>query len=200
MPCVYQIGAACVSRSRDKGWRRGVTSRFAVKGQIRCTTTCTRAPSVVDMFFPALCFALLWAPALSAPDLSSCSVRYYDQTLDHFSFESPPQPTFKQRYVVCDRNWARNADGRGPIFFYFGNEADVFLYVNHTGLMWENAAAMGAAMVFAEHRYYGQSAPFPDGTAGCLRWLTTDQALADYAQLIRYFKEVRRSFCFIAFL
>ena len=62
-------------------------------------------------------------------------------------------------------------------------------YVNHTGLMWENAAAFGAAMVFAEHRYYGESTPFPDGTSDCLRWLTTDQALADYAQLIRSFKE-----------
>ena len=55
--------------------------------------------------------------------------------------------------------------------------------------MWENAPAFGAAMVFAEHRYYGESTPFPDGTSDCLRWLTTDQALADYAQLIRSFKE-----------
>ena len=144
-----------------------------------------------SMLLPAL-VALLFASCLAAPDLSSCSVRMYDQTLDHFSFASPPQATFKQRYVVCDGSWSRGADGsRGPIFFYFGNEADVFLYVNHTGLMWENAPAMGAAMVFAEHRYYGRSTPFPDGTPDCLRWLTTDQALADYAQLIRSFKEAR---------
>jgi lysosomal Pro-X carboxypeptidase len=152
-----------------------------------------------QIIFPVFILAVLWSLAQAGPDLTSCSVRYYDQTLDHFSFASPPQPTFKQRYVVCDDNWALHADAsRGPIFFYFGNEADVFLYVNHTGLMWENAAAMGAAMVFAEHRYYGQSVPFPDGTAGCLRWLTTDQALADYAQLIRHFKEARRSIRFIA--
>lgn len=144
------------------------------------------------MLFPALFLTLLGTPSMAGPDLSSCSIRYYDQTLDHFSFASPPQATFKQRYVVCDKHWSRNADGsRGPIFFYFGNEADVFLYVNHTGLMHENAPAMGAAMVFAEHRYYGRSTPFPDGTSGCLRWLTSDQALADYAQLIRFFKEAR---------
>lgn len=142
------------------------------------------------MLFPALFLTLLGTPSLAGPDLSSCSIRFYDQTLDHFSFASPPQATFRQRYIVCDKYWSRKADGsRGPIFFYFGNEADVFLYVNHTGLMHENAPAMGAAMIFAEHRYYGRSTPFPDGTSDCLRWLTSDQALADYAQLIRFFKE-----------
>lgn len=38
----------------------------------------------------------------------------------------------------------------GPIFFYAGNEADVTAYVNATGLMWENAEAFGALVVFAE--------------------------------------------------
>ena len=32
------------------------------------------------------------------------------------------------------------------IFFYFGNEDYVDLYVNHTGLMWENAAEFGAML------------------------------------------------------
>ena len=57
--------------------------------------------------------------------------------------------TFKQRYFVCDDQWA----GPGsPIFFYFGNEADVTLYLNATGLMWQSAPEFGAALVFAEHR------------------------------------------------
>jgi hypothetical protein len=38
---------------------------------------------------------------------------------------------------------------------YAGNEADVTLYVNNTGLMWENAAVFNALLIFAEHRYYG---------------------------------------------
>jgi hypothetical protein len=85
-------------------------------------------PASSCVLLPALFIALLSAPALAGPDLSACSVRLYEQTLDHFSFSSPPQATFKQRYVVCDRWWSRGGDGsRGPIFFYFGNEADVFL-------------------------------------------------------------------------
>lgn len=58
------------------------------------------------------------------------------------------------------------------------------LYVNHTGLMWENAEDMNALLVFAEHRYYGESLPFASGTTGCMNWLTTEQALADFAFLI----------------
>lgn len=41
-------------------------------------------------------------------------------------------------------------------------QASVELYVTHTGLMWENARAFGAMMVFAEHRYchpYGHIRP-----------------------------------------
>lgn len=37
--------------------------------------------------------------------------------------------------------------------------------VNHTGLMWENAQSFGAMLVFAEHRFYGQS-QFTPGAAG----------------------------------
>ena len=68
--------------------------------------------------------------------------------------------TFQQRYFFCDTFWHRpsgsnGADGKGPkgpIFFYVGNEADVQLYLNNTGLMWENAPQYGALLVFAEHR------------------------------------------------
>eukprot|EP00456_Euglypha_rotunda_P056717 TRINITY_DN46694_c0_g2_i2.p1 TRINITY_DN46694_c0_g2~~TRINITY_DN46694_c0_g2_i2.p1 ORF type:complete len:201 (+),score=31.42 TRINITY_DN46694_c0_g2_i2:77-679(+) len=44
---------------------------------------------------------------------------------------------------------------------------------------------MGAYLVFAEHRYYGKSTIYPAGTPGCMSWLTTEQAMADYAYLIR---------------
>lgn len=71
-----------------------------------------------------------------------------------------------QRYYVYDTYWSRATDPNAPIFFYAGNEADVGLYVNATGLMWENAKAFGALMIFAEHRFYGASQPNGDSSSG----------------------------------
>ena len=56
---------------------------------------------------------------------------------------------YKQHHLLLSR-----LQVPGPIFFYFGNEDNVELYVNHTGLMWESAEEFGAALVFAEHRFY----------------------------------------------
>jgi pimeloyl-ACP methyl ester carboxylesterase len=64
----------------------------------------------------------------------------------------------------------------------------VLLYLNATGLMWENAEHFGALLIFAEHRYYGKSLPFGQDTRKHMRWLSAEQALADYAVLIHNFK------------
>lgn len=112
-----------------------------------------------------------------------------EQPIDHFNWGPPivnQSTTFNQRYFYTDKYWSTNktTGARGPIFFYFGNEDNVELYVNHTGLMWENAQQFGAKLVFAEHRYYGTSVPFKPDTPGCMNWLTTEQAMADFAFLI----------------
>lgn len=48
---------------------------------------------------------------------------------------------------------------------------------------------VGALLVFAEHRYYGESKPFGSATADNMWYLSTEQALADYAELIFFLKE-----------
>ena len=67
----------------------------------------------------------------------------------------------------------------------------VLLYLNASGLMWENAERFGAMLIFAEHRYYGESLPFGDKTFEHMQWLTSEQALADYATLLGTFKTER---------
>lgn len=117
------------------------------------------------------------------PGTANCTVDFIEQNIDHFNWAPPlggKVTTYKQRYFT-NKQWWRPG---GPIFFYLGNEDNVELYVNHTGLMWEHAAEFNALMVFAEHRYYGKSLPFSSGTKGCMSWLTTEQALADFAYLI----------------
>jgi lysosomal Pro-X carboxypeptidase len=67
---------------------------------------------------------------------------------------------------------------------------DIILFVNNTGFLFEMAPQLKAMIVFAEHRYYGQSIPF-DGkslNSTTMAWLTSTQALADYNDLIGYLK------------
>ena len=46
----------------------------------------------------------------------------------------------------------KEVPSKRTVFFYTGNEADVELYVNATGWMWESAPEFGALLVFVEHR------------------------------------------------
>ena len=57
-------------------------------------------------------------------------------------------------------------------------------YVNNTGLMWSLAPKLGALMIFAEHRYEGESFPNVTGMPNCLSHCTSAEALADYASLV----------------
>lgn len=56
-------------------------------------------------------------------------------------------------------------------------------YVNNTGLMWELAKIEKALIVFAEHRYFGESVPNIENMENCLSYLSSQEALADYASL-----------------
>ena len=140
------------------------------------------------------------APSGAAPHpgVPNCTEHFFEQTTDHFSF-SPPEklgtpPTFEQRYFINDQYWLKPTDDApgGPVFFYTGNEANVELYVNATGLIWENCAAFNCLIIFAEPRYWGKSLlggkahadPADPAPSADLRYLTHEQALADYATLL----------------
>lgn len=112
---------------------------------------------------------------------SECTQRWRSSRIDHFSWAN--QDTYQQRYFICDKHYTQSK--AGVIFFYLGNEADVTLYLNNTGLMHELGPHHNALLVFAEHRYYGLSKPFPPETEHQnMGYLTTEQAMADYASLI----------------
>jgi len=112
----------------------------------------------------------------------------FPQVLDHFNFHNS-MAQFQQRYLVNKTFWHNPTD---PIFFYTGNEGSIDLFAQNTGFMWDIAPQFNAMLVFAEHRYYGTSMPFGNSTFNNtqnLQWLTSEQALADFATLIPYLKQ-----------
>ncbi|KAI7742989.1 hypothetical protein M8C21_029793 [Ambrosia artemisiifolia] len=113
-------------------------------------------------------------------------IRYFQQTLDHFSFDD--RPKFPQRYLINTDHWA-GPSRMGPIFLYCGNEGDIEWFAVNSGFVWELAPSFGALVIFPEHRYYGESMPYGSRdeaykNASTLAHLTAEQALADYAVLI----------------
>ncbi|XP_014257101.1 lysosomal Pro-X carboxypeptidase [Cimex lectularius] len=111
---------------------------------------------------------------------------YFDTKLDNFAFAS--NETFKLRYLINDTFWN---PGRGPIFFYTGNEGDITDFAENTGFMWETAPEFDALVLFAEHRYYGKSLPFGNLSTSEPKYsgyLTASQAMMDYIELLSYIK------------
>jgi hypothetical protein len=75
--------------------------------------------------------------------------------------------------------------GRGPCFFYTGNEGPLEEFYYNTGFPFDHAPELNALIIFAEHRFYGGSRPFGDSpTRQQMGLLSVEQALADYAVLI----------------
>ncbi|XP_040260196.1 uncharacterized protein [Aegilops tauschii subsp. strangulata] len=114
--------------------------------------------------------------------------RYFRQRLDHFSF-SGEEEFFQQRYLVGRAGAGGWAGPGGPIFFYCGNEGDIAWFAANSGLVWDAAPRFAALVVFAEHRYYGESMPFGSkdkayNNSRSMAYLTAEQALADYAVLL----------------
>lgn len=101
------------------------------------------------------------------------------------------------RYLINDTYWRRpELKGKhkraGPIFFYSGNEGIIETFAQNTGFMWDIAPQFEAMVVFCEHRYYGDSLPFGNDTylkVENLQFLTSEQALADYAVFLTWLKQ-----------
>lgn len=125
---------------------------------------------------------------------SNCgnSKEYYfaDAVIDNFA---PVQSQQKwkglgQRYWINDELFGKQPDS--PIFVYIGGEAEESCRANQPGLYWYDLAKEHQALLITvEHRFYGESYPTEGMTTDELRFLSSDQALADLARLVSYLKE-----------
>ncbi|KAF7632710.1 hypothetical protein Mgra_00007928 [Meloidogyne graminicola] len=109
--------------------------------------------------------------------------------IDHFSSED--SRTFKLRYLI-NTDYFKYKDA--PIFFCLGDEGGIDDSTDYNGFMVETASEFGAALIFAEHRFFYNTLPFGNETytkATNMVYLSQDQAIADYVLLIKYLKEKR---------
>jgi hypothetical protein len=123
-----------------------------------------------------------------APDLATLYPSYnLSVPIDHFHNDSSYEPhsnaTFPLRYWFDKRFYQSG----GPVILLAGGEtngADRLSFLQK-GILAILAEATGGLGVILEHRYYGKSFPFENLTTESLRFLTTDQALADAAYFAR---------------
>ncbi len=93
--------------------------------------------------------------------------------------------TYQMQYIIDDQYFLNdtgvNIGKPKPIFFYTGNEGSVWSFYNNSGFMTKTLAEKyGALVIFGEHRYFGESWPFPKDIAlqpPYNSWLTVEQTL-----------------------
>ncbi|CAK7338264.1 unnamed protein product [Dovyalis caffra] len=139
-------------------------------------------------FFPRASYdqSLTKQTKASKPKIPS-KIQYFPQVLDHFTFQPKSSKIFYQKCLINSHYWHIGA----PIFVYTGNEGDIEWFAANTGFLLDIAPKFRALLVFIEHRFYGESMPFGKESyksAETLGYLNSQQALADFAVLIRSLK------------
>ena len=111
---------------------------------------------------------------------------YFQQKLDHFDEKNTA--TFKQKYIL--NNTFENSSLSPPrLIVYIGGEAPLGEKYVQTGSYIDLANITQASVVGLEHRFFGETQPFDELTTENLRYLTSDQALADLANFIQWYKK-----------
>ena len=127
------------------------------------------------------------APSPAPPE------RWVTQPLDHFDALEPR--TWRQRYFANTEHFdaAGSGSARAPLaFLCVGGEGPPFTpdVVTtggpHCALAVEMAKTRGALVLALEHRFYGPSQPTGDLAVASLRFLSSEQALADLAAFVEF--------------
>lgn len=114
---------------------------------------------------------------------------YGDANLDNFAPANDMQKWSGkgQRYWLNKQFWA---GANAPIFVFIGGEGEESCArLGPKMYMYDLAKEHGAMMVNVEHRFYGESMPTADRSTNNLRYLSSEQALADLANVITHVKK-----------
>ncbi|QRV75298.1 Serine carboxypeptidase S28 [Ceratobasidium sp. AG-Ba] len=103
------------------------------------------------------------------------TIYYFDQLIDH---HNPSLGTFKQRYYFTYEFYQAG----GPIILNTPGESNMegySGYLTNRTLPGQIAQESNGAVVFLEHRFFGQSNPYPNLNDTSLKYLSVDQAIED---------------------
>lgn len=118
------------------------------------------------------------------------TVYSFNQLIDHFPNSSRYEPhtnaTFSQKYVF-DNTYYKPG---GPIFLCVGGETSVQSRFSNleNGIIQILMKATNGLGIILENRYYGESYPYNTSTTEQLRFLTTEQTIADNAYFAQHVK------------
>ena len=97
---------------------------------------CVKSTNKYVMKLKLLLIFLLHSSASSShPGLPNVTKHSITQNIDHFGYDAAVG-SYQQRYFTYE-GFVKDAAAVDIVFFYCGNEDNVELYVNNTGLMWE---------------------------------------------------------------
>ncbi|KAF2725215.1 extracelular serine carboxypeptidase [Polychaeton citri CBS 116435] len=119
---------------------------------------------------------------------ASYTPHFIDMPIDHFQdkvrYEPHSNATFRQRYFYDHRYYKPG----GPVFLYIGGETSGESRFSNleTGIIQVLMAATNGLGIIIENRYYGDSYPFEESTTDNLRFLSTEQTIADNAYLAQH--------------
>jgi pimeloyl-ACP methyl ester carboxylesterase len=118
----------------------------------------------------------------SSPLSENFEAGIFHQKIDH-SLAASTTKTFAQRYWVSQYDFGH--DESTPILLRICGEAACENHA-HTDGVHSMATALGARVVYLEHRYYGKSQPFADLSSKNLRYLTLQNVIEDTAEFERF--------------
>ncbi|KAL8488540.1 hypothetical protein ACS0TY_024717 [Phlomoides rotata] len=152
-----------------------------------CSIAIETSAAPLPSYFPGILQSSLKKSGKNQNPKIPFETHYFPQNLDHFTFTPKSYKIFNQKYLINKQYWHKGA----PIFVYTGNEGDIDWFAANTGFLLDIAPQFHALLVFIEHRFYGESKPFGKHSyksAETLGYLNSQQALADFAVLIRNLK------------
>ncbi|KAN0044793.1 hypothetical protein ACTA71_006316 [Dictyostelium dimigraforme] len=111
-------------------------------------------------------------------------VQWFTNRVDHYDPQN--SNTFKQKFYVNDTYYTPGS----PVFYILGGEGPVGAsYVTGHFVFNQYAQKFNALLVAIEHRFYGDSIPMGSLSLENLKFLTTQQALADYAAFVPFLSQ-----------